>query len=351
MVEPDDFGLSPAATLAHVADCSPSPLHHAFWKSWRAELDDFPPILHPVSSADADPADPSATHTLRSLGNVRIGARLALPANPRALLILLHDYDKPPSLAHQLETHTPLLDRSLALLALRVRGYPASSLDTGPLISPVGGWIAHGLPEAHATPNRALEWNYPRAIADVVLTCLAARRALNLPIFLKGEGLGADLALAAAAQLARTDPISRIVFAAPALTDWAWQIRHPIPRGVCGDIHRFLTTHARTANLILQTLRIADSCVMARAVCSPVLARLALRDDTVPAPVSAAAYNALGTDPGRKWRFVVPYGHFDGGLAASRRIAQFDTLWPQFLDPALTPAEAMHNWPDVVHAR
>jgi len=61
----------------------------------------------------------------------------------------------------------------------------------------------------------------------------------------------------------------------------------------------------------------------------------------VPAPAAASVFNALATDPARKWRHVVKYGHFDGGIADMRRHAAFEKLVVEFLDPAKEPEETM----------
>jgi hypothetical protein len=62
-----------------------------------------------------------------------------------------------------------------------------------------------------------------------------------------------------------------------------------------------------------------------------------MRDDVVPAPAAAAVFNALGSDPGCKWRFVVKRGHADGGIADARRHALFDRLVREFLGPDEDP--------------
>src|SRR4051812_48041321 len=98
MVEPPDFGLSPAATLAHVGDPARSPRHGAFWKAWHAAVfEGTGPRLVEIgvrrlsaaaeqgsrrgatAYSEADPSDPSATHQFESVRHVRTGAALALP--------------------------------------------------------------------------------------------------------------------------------------------------------------------------------------------------------------------------------------------------------------------------------
>jgi cephalosporin-C deacetylase-like acetyl esterase len=74
-----------------------------------------------------------------------------------------------------------------------------------------------------------------------------------------------------------------------------------------------------------------DAAHHAAGVTIPVLCKLAERDDVVPAPSAAAVFHGLASP--RKWSFVVPYGHFDGGLAAARRHVTFERLLARFLEP------------------
>src|SRR4051812_8312087 len=103
MVEPSDFGLSPAATLAHVGDSVRSPRHGGFWKNWKAAVfEGVAPRLVEIGGGggparsrsgfvEPDPSDPSATHQFESARHVRVGAALALPAGrPKAGLVTLH---------------------------------------------------------------------------------------------------------------------------------------------------------------------------------------------------------------------------------------------------------------------
>jgi hypothetical protein len=57
----------------------------------------------------------------------------------------------------------------------------------------------------------------------------------------------------------------------------------------------------------------------------------------VPAPSAAAVFNALGTPRALKWRYVVRYGHFEGGIRDARAHARFERLAERFLDPAVEP--------------
>ena len=57
-------------------------------------------------------------------------------------------------------------------------------------------------------------------------------------------------------------------------------------------------------------------------------------------------FNALGVDPGLKWRFVVPAGHAEVGLANARRHALFERCAAEFLDPDADPSAVMAEWED-----
>ena len=82
---------------------------------------------------------------------------------------------------------------------------------------------------------------------------------------------------------------------------------------------------------MLRGIELFDAAFHAPMIRSPCLCKLAVLDDTVPAPTAAAVYNALGS--GQKWRIVTQYGHFDGGLRDARIHAQFERTQVDFLDP------------------
>ncbi|HRJ50853.1 MAG TPA: hypothetical protein PKU91_09975, partial [Phycisphaerales bacterium] len=98
--------------------------------------------------------------------------------------------------------------------------------------------------------------------------------------------------------------------------------------------------HRSSPERFRAAIGIADAVVHAAEVRAPTLCKLAERDDVVPAPSAAAVYNAIGTDPVAKWRFVTPYGHFDGGIRNARRHAIFDKVVELFLDPSRSVAES-----------
>ncbi|MFG0259264.1 MAG: hypothetical protein ACF8LK_02840, partial [Phycisphaerales bacterium JB041] len=92
------------------------------------------------------------------------------------------------------------------------------------------------------------------------------------------------------------------------------------------------------------TLHLCDAAVHARKVRAFTLCKLALRDEVVPAPSAAAVFNALGTDPGDKWRFIVEQGHTEPSLALGRRLAIYERCAADFLDPTREPAASMEPW-------
>jgi hypothetical protein len=139
---------------------------------------------------------------------------------------------------------------------------------------------------------------------------------------------------------------------ATALASWrrahamGFDARHGrvIATGLQRELHEFLLLHAAREEVILDRLRLLDAVVHASRVRCSTLCKLALVDDVVPAPAASAVYNALGADPGRKHRFLVPFGHFDGGLRNARRHALFESMLLDFFDPSRTPGEAVHAW-------
>lgn len=365
MIEPDDYGLSSEETLARVGDPTRARDHKAFWnRQWTALIEIERPILTPRTKPD--PTDPTATHEFPSLCSTRIGCRLVVPESPlQGIVILLHGYDQVPSCEAQTDAEQSHLDHGLALLAVRVRGFPGSrhndaSAPTGG--SPGSGWITQGLDAPEEGLTGAEAWIAPLAVADVIDACRAARNWLidrdleDAMIALKGPSLGATLAINAIAALNGRLPhetvVDRLVISLPTLSDWPWRILNAPPgSGTGAEIQGLLqrTPHDRR-QIILDRLRLLDAVVHAPQVRIPVLAKLAQRDDIAPAPAAAATFNALGSDPGRRWRFIVSYGHFDGGLANARRHALFERCATDFLNPAIKPSEAMRPWLSTLHS-
>jgi len=361
MNAPEDFGLSPIRTLASVSDLTPGPMHSVFWTAWQqAVFTGAAPALVRRLGSSADPTDPTATHEILSLRNVRIGAALFMPPKgtpTRAGLVALHGYERAPILASEGERWEHLRERGVAVLCVRVRGFSGSLADVPQMMSWPLGWITFGLdaPMARASDvtSAGMSWSLPQAVADVVNACRALSRFIGpeQPMFLQGESFGGGLAVLAAAALehATEQPllIERLAIGLPSLGAWPWRLAHDcrgsLP-GVSGEIAAFLTMHAARREHLEQMLRLADAAVHAPKARAATLCKLAERDDVVPAPTAAVVFNALASDPGLKWRFVVPYGHYDGGLRNARRHAMFDLAVDSFLDPTQQLAEAMRPW-------
>lgn len=369
MFEPEDFGLSCGATLARVADPKPSRHHVPFWSSFGRAIAADTPHLVPWTDRDRDPADDTATHQYTSHRFVRIGCRLIEPPKPRAAnpiragLISLHGYDHPIPLVQEEERWAGLAAKGVAVLAIRVRGYPGSLIDTGDWSIPT--WIGRGLdvplsasgPDAtDTTPTDLQAWSLPLAISDVINACRALTEFIgpDKPLFLRGESFGGGLAVIATAlmtSLRELSPlrlaIARLQIGLPTLGDWSWRLapeRRSHSGGAQREIANLLTLHAAREAELIERLRVCDSAIHAQRVRCPVLCKLAMRDEVVPAPAAAAVYNALYTPPGQKWRFLTPYGHFDGGIRNARRHALFDRCAEDFLDPAQNADEAMAKW-------
>jgi len=364
MTEPDDFGLSPIQTLARVGDTSRSPRHVAFWKAWTTAVTALEPRLTLRGMTSEDPSDLSATHEFESCRHVRIGCSLIEPSRGKAKagLVVLHGYAGVPTLAEDAAAWKTAADRGLAVLIVRLRGYPGSQVDVPQLVqhaaAPAGGggqWITHGLESPLSDSGFGSDWVFSYAAADAVNACRALRASIGgRPVFMRGESMGAALAIVAASFLSERDEIERLVLGLPSMGDWPWRLSHaPDQPGAAGGagglISRFLADHAAFKPDIAATLRIFDTAVHARRVGCPVMCKLSLRDDVVPAPSAAAVFNALGTSPGLKWRLVTRYGHFDGGIADARRHAHFDRIATEFLDPGIDPLS--RDWDSELGAR
>lgn len=366
MIEPDDFGLPGVRTFAHVGDPAPVPDHSVFWNRWYAAVTAELPSIR--RRAVDDPSDPTATHEFDSAGGVRIGGRVVLPPKGmriRAGLVIVHG-TSPRACAVEDDRWKRVAERGVLVFAIRLRGFPGSQRETGDLRTPdaVGaGWIGRGLD----APTHD-EWIVPHAVADVFQACrvlrnwIIGRRGDGIDaepeptdhplVALYGESLGGGLAVMAAAQLAGRLPrahfIDRIALGLPSLGDWGWRFRHR----ACGagmDIEKILTHHAARRDELIARVRLCDAVVHATKVRRPTLAKLAARDDVVPAPTAAAIFNAIDADPARKWRFLVPYGHIDGGITNARRHALFERCLADFFDPSARPIQLMEAWEPVLH--
>lgn len=366
MIEPDDFGMSAVRTMAHVCDPTKSSDHSGFWKRWYERLVMGSPVLR--ERTKHDPSDPTATHDFESIGGVRIGCSLVAPPEGtpvRGALVSTHGYTNPPALGTASHRWRKLADNGVAVLELRLRGYPGSQIGIGDQTTPDehgAGWIGRGFAAADAS-----EWILPHAIADacngvrILRNILLGRSGIRLDIdpelaspgvWLHGESVGGGVATIAASLLIGRLPddtiIERLAIALPSLGDWSWRL-HQMCSGTAADIRRVIENHPDRAAELIDRVRLCDAAVHAAHVRIPTLAMLATRDSVVPAPAAAAVHNAIDSGPGRKWRFVVPYGHCEGGVYNSRRHALYARAMMDFFDPARQPMDAMERWEPVMN--
>lgn len=375
MIEPEDYGLNDVQTFAHIGDPSPAPDHSVFWKHWYNRLIEDSPMLS-VRSID-DESDPTASHEFVSQDGVRIGCRLVLPSCGRAVrasLVSVHGYKQTATLEDSARRWQSIADTGVAVLILRLRGYPGSQIGIGDQTPPDehgAGWIGRGFAgESHE------DWILPRAIADVCNACRVMRNALlqrdtdaqitvdpdidHPGVFLTGTSLGGGIATIAAAQLigrlSGESIIDRLAIGLPSLGAWNWRLTHQLsepnsgrPSGTTGEIERILSTHNDRRVELIHRLRLCDAVVHGRKARVPTLGMLARKDDIAPAPSAAAVFNAIDADPGRKWRFVVPYGHFEGSVANTRRHVLYERTMTDFFDPDRLPMDSMERWEPILH--
>ncbi len=329
----DDIGT----VLAHVGDATPPPGFLQFWGKWSKRMEAIEPRFYePDPDEAAGCGAGGVTHLFRSLDGVRVGCRITAPEDrsPTGVVVTLHGYAVDPD--DELRVGRGLTERGLAVIDLRVRGYPGSQLDTGNLTQPEG-YITRGLGDPDT-------WSIQQATSDVV-NCLRAARAMfgpKAPCSLFGSSLGGGLAVLAASVGRDFVPLERLAVGLPTFGDWPWRERTGAFGGSGGEALRVLCEFPDRAEDIRTCLRLFDAVVHARRVAVPVLCKLALHDDVVPARSAASVYNALGTGPGEKFRFIVEAGHAPTEAMTMqdlRRHALFEKLADAFLDPSedLTP--------------
>ena len=356
----------PVRTFAHIGDPVPVPEHAPFWKHWFESLIEHSPVL--VQRITPDPSDPGATHEFDSFGGVSIGARLVLPSNDTpvgASLVTVHGDHIPDPLEVNARRWQRVADRGVAVLLVRLRGYPGSRVSTGDLTQANGNeheWITHGF-DAESCD----EWILPHAVADVSNACRVMRNALlhrdtdidiNIDesiehpgVYLHGSSLGAGLAVISASQLIGRlrgeSIIDRLAIACPSLGDWA--CRFDQPTGTAQQLKRIIDANPDRREELMARLRLCDAIVHGRRVRVPTFAMLAKRDEIVSPKCAAAVFNAIDADPGRKWRFLIDQGHHDGDTTNNRRIALYARALCDFFDPRQRPMASLHRWDPLMH--
>ncbi|MEM9066544.1 MAG: acetylxylan esterase [Planctomycetota bacterium] len=355
--EPDDFGFNAVATLAHCAADRPPSGFGPFWQKWRDAETTRSITLAPAT----DDAGVGVTHRIQGQ-DIAIGTRLIEPPEGIPLVggvVVGHGYGELTPLGAGYRWWTRLAARGIAVLAIRVRGFPGSPPEADPI-----GWILEGLASEVDAGNEPdpCSWIVSGAVRDTVNSVRALNnwlreRGVHTPPTLYGISFGGGLAVIAAAQLARLCEdgkpgcaIGRLVLGVPTFGDWHWrtQSQRFSGNGSGALIHDLLVRHRAREEALLLCLSHFDATLHAKGVRCPVLCRLAVKDDVVPAPTAAAVFNALSTDTGHKWRYVTSFGHYDGGLTHARRYELFDRMACEFMDPTIKPETTMNRWADVV---
>jgi len=361
---PTDFGLDAVRTLSHVGDPTPGPEHSVFWNAWFERLRHESPVLK--KRRVVDESDPTATHEYVSTHGVRIGCRLTTPHEGTAVrgsLVRVHGYSVPKTLEHEERDLQEICARGVAVLSIRLRGYPGSQRDTnGDLIdlnASDPSWITQGFDSYEHK-----DWVLTHALGDVcngvrvMRNALLGRDAKDLEpwmegdarrpdVFLHGRSLGGGLATIAAAQLSGRmlgrSIVDRLAVEVPSLGAWKWRLEHS-KTGISGEFASIIEANPDRREELVDRLRLMDAVVHGRKVRAPTLAMLAGRDEVAPAPAAAAVFNAIDADPGRKWRFCVPYGHRAGDTHNTRRVARFGKSLGDFFDPQRRPIDSMAGW-------
>ncbi len=361
---PTDFGLDAVRTYSHVGDPTPGPEHSVFWNAWFERLRHESPVLR--KRTEVDESDPSATHEFISTHGVRIGCRLVTPPEGtavRASLVRVHGYSVPKSLEHEERSLHEICARGVAVLSIRLRGYPGSRRDTnGNLIDLDANdrsWVAQGFDSYEHK-----DWVLTHALGDVCNAVRVMRNALlgrdakdldpwmagearRPDVFLHGRSLGGGLATIAAAQLSgrmlgRTI-VDRLAIEVPSLGAWRWRLKNS-GIGLSGEFASIIEATPDRREELIDRLRLMDAVVHGRKVRIPTISMLAGRDEVAPAPSAAAVFNAIDADPGQKWRFCIPYGHRHGDTHNTRRVALFQQSLADFFDPSRCPMDSMSDW-------
>lgn len=353
-------------TFAHIGDPVPAPDHAPFWKHWYEKLIEHSPAL--VRRETPDPSDRGATHEFDSMDAVTIGCRLVLPPSStpvRASLVTVHGDHIPDPLEVNARRWQRVADRGIAVLLIRLRGYPGSQTVAGNLTAnddAQPAWITRGF-----TAETHDEWILPKAAADVCNACRVMRNLLlqrdtDTPIcvdaaiehpgvYLHGASLGGGLAVISAAQLIgklRGESIvDRMAIATPSLGDWATRFDHPT--GTAVHLKRVIDQHPDRFDELMARLKLCDAIVHGRKVRVPTFAMLARHDGVVAPQCAAGVFNAIDADPGRKWRFIIEHGHHEGDTTHTRRIALYTMALCDFFDPGSAPIASMKRWEPLMH--
>lgn len=323
---PEDYGLTAEQTLSHAVTTTPPEDFDSFWKKVRDEVMTLP------TSWQGSLNESFNEIVMPSLRSIRVVARVGMPGKtPTGVVVTTHGSGCEDGFTDDPE---PWAESDQITIRLRVRGYPPSTLDVADCRS---DWILHGIESAEA-------WILRGAVADVVQAYRCARRQFgdDIPISLHGESLGGGLAVLAASQLECLGlPVSRLAIGLPTFGDWAWREGHYC-NGSGGQVQTLLDAFRdEPYQQLVRTLALFDTALHAGSIGCPVICKLAHCDDTVPAPSAAAVYNAIASE--RKWHFETRYGHYDGGLANTRRHVFFEQLQVAFLDPRLEPEQVIRD--------
>jgi cephalosporin-C deacetylase-like acetyl esterase len=326
--EPEDYGLNAEQTLAHRLDSTALPPEgfDEFWRETRGAIEAIPASFRGTLEGPINQVVFESWRAVRIVGRLTLPMRAgAAEGTPCGAVITSHGYETEDCFP---EAPEPWTERGLATLRIRVRGYPPSTMDTGDLRH---DWILRGIESREA-------WIARGAVVDVIQAyrCLRRRFGPELPISLHGESFGGGLAVIATAQLAAMgDPPFRLAIGLPSLGDWRWRAGRYC-NGSGGRVNATLELMRQEADRVIATLLMCDAAIHAARVTSPVVCKLAIRDDVVPAPSAAAVFNSLQSP--LKAAFTTSYGHFEAPLSDLRRHAQFERLHPEFFDPS-TPAD------------
>lgn len=326
--------LGPAATLSHVADQALPEIYSRAWAEWHDVLEDFPPS-EPMVGAPV----------LSGFGGESVPCRVVMPEGPlRAVLVEAPDAD------HQWRSPTAMLDRGVGVVQIGLRG--CSVGEATPL-----EWACEGLGEGFDRGEDVTSWRVIRAVGDVACAVLGSHQLgarLGVPVYARGRSLGGGLLVLALAGLAGRAKVERLVLELPGFGDWTWRWAQAskaslsggsnAENGIGGGLLKYASRLPARRSQLYNSLRVIDAALAAPKLHGSTLCKLALHDNVVPAPTAAAVFNALGTDTGNKWRFVVPSGHQSADVASTRRHAQFERCAIDFLDPSHTPSASMRAW-------